>query len=423
MGDVIGNIFGAGQSALGGLFGGMGASANARAINSAGNRALTTYRDQTYLPQLMSMIQGSGTKGLDDMLAMTSSNDRVRLFGADPTFFDQSKSRMGDIDKRLAEIKAAKSGAASKAAKDSLAAEEKNLKNEYEGLKKQLEQAPSKGLYDLSAIRSQAEKTPGFLNEYDNALIASRKGYEDTMNRWDADTKQLQGTDAKTLADYDAASRIFGRQGAQDVSRAQYQTGDLVGTAKQFGKGREDIIRRDAQRGLNNANAGSTAEMIASGLGASTLTQNAKAQNARTYGDIQSNALQSLGDSQLSAIMGAKQWGYGNENEINQAGRNRMLSREGGRTALQGQQTDRLAGRMAGGSGIQERNADRNTQLGMQAPMLKYSMFQSPQFNPFLGMDTTRYFPGASPGGAFMSSVGNSMSAAGGLNSILQLLG
>ena len=423
MGSMMGSLFGMGQSGVGDIQGTLGswasafgANANAKAINRAGAASLQAYQDKTYLPQLMAMIQGGGAQGLNEFLAMTSKADQERYFGADKDYTSTKEARLGEIDKRLAEIKGERGGAKDKAARDRLDAEKSRLEREYKDTKTMLKNSPSKGMYDLDAIKKSAEGKKGFFDEYDSALSDTRQSYQDVMNRYDADTGVIGAADRKTLADYDAASRIFGRQGAQDLSRAQYQTGDLVGTAKQYGKGREEIIRRDTQRGLDNANAGSTADMIASGLGASTLTQNAKAQNARTYGDIQNNALQSLNDSQAQAVMGAKQWGFGNENAVNQANRGRMFQREGGRTALQDSQTRALDNRLTGGTALQGQIADRNAPLRQQGSLLRAQYFQSPMFNPYLGMDMTRYFPGASPTGAFLTSLGNSYSQMGAQN-------
>lgn len=173
---------------------------------------------------------------------------------------------------------------------------------------------------------------------------------------------------------------------AGDTARLLRRSRGIEETAKQFGKGREDIIRRDSAKGLQAANDTSSADLIASGLGSSTLLGNAKAANNRTYGDLQNNALTSLGESQTDRLMQAQ-------------------------TGTLGIDTARSAGGTALGQDLLgTRNNLRNAPINAQT-----NAFSGATWNPFLQSGASQYYPGLSPGGIAASSFGQSTAGMAGI--------
>lgn len=356
----------------GGALSAIGGAQSARAGNQAGANAASMYQDRTFGPQLQSALQMRGGQGLADLVAGMSAADKQRYFGTSGSI-DASTSRMQQIQDRLSQIDSAGRGSnVPRAQRDAMAAEKQRLQSEYKSLQSTIK-TNNPGQYDLGALQAQYGNSKGFLGDYQDTLNKQMDSWNNLISGYQADTNRLTGNDAANLNQYDQQSRALSQQGAQNLSRAQYQTEDLTGEARKFGAGRADIINRDTQRQLDNANASSRADMIASGLGSSTLTQNAMAQNARAYGDVRQNALQNLSDSQLGAIMAAKQFGYGNQNQIGQANLGVASQRASGRTALQESQQGRLSGRLTGGTALASDVADKTWGAQSVIPQMQFA--------------------------------------------------
>lgn len=373
----MGGSSGSGKNLIGGVLGGMGASNQANATNAAGANALNLYRGQTTQAQMQNVLQALGSQGPEWLKANLPQDQYAQMFGTSADTIKASTDRMAAVQDQLSKLRVAPRGE-TKAARDARVAQTTSLSNEYKNLQSQVARGPTSGQYDLSAIQNTYKDQPGYLNQIETNAKNQTGILGGILNNYNADTSKLASLNSA------------------DVNRTRAQTGDLVANAQQFGKGRADIINRDAERGLKSANDTSYADMIGSGLGSSTLTQNAKAQNARAFGDVKQNALQNLSDSQVGQIANAKQFGYGQENAVQGAGRAQQASR------------------MAGGTELSGNIAQQSFNIGQQSPMARQALFQSPTFNPFLGQNTTSYFPGLSSSGAFLGTLGNSVSAQGG---------
>lgn len=210
---------------------------------------------------------------------------------------------------------------------------------------------------------------PGSLNvEALKSYYANKKG---TLGSLEDVATQAREGNKRLLSDYDLDSRRLERRGrvAEDEVR-------------KYGMGREAQIERDVGKAHKSADAMDMADMIASGLGSSTLTSSAKRANARTFGDLESDAKQDLADERLQKYLD-----------------------------VFGKSTEQMAGRSFGRASLADTVLTRDASLAAQPAMARQNLFGSKTFNPFLGQDTTAYFPGLSPWGVGMSSFGNSATA------------
>lgn len=394
MGSTAGGIMGIG----GGIMSGIGAKESANALNKAGARSFEQYGGETGASAFMQLLQALGEGAFDQIAAIPQAR-RGQLFGTPQADIDTAQARMSEIQAQLAQSKKGPKGE-TKAARDARNAQTRRLKNEYSQLQKQIKAGPTSGMLDLDALKKQYAGKKGWLGEIEDSGKGSIAAGQKLVDQYGKDTTALTNQ-------YKGGTDWLGQMGRQNIARAQSQTGNMVNEAKQFGKGRDEIIQRDYERGLKNANDSSNADMIASGLGASTLTHNARAQNARAFGDARANAQQALADSQIATIMGAKSQGFGAENAARGANLSLMAGRQGGLDTLANQ-------RASGGIALGGQNIDRNLTIQNQAPLMRANLFGSAAFNPFLGQDTTKYNPGLGPTGAMLTSMGNSLSATGG---------
>ncbi len=395
------------EALTGGVMSGIGARESAKALNKAGQVSFGQYRNETGASRVMQMLEALGERGFGELAALPR-DEYTALFGRDQSYIDQSTKRMAEIDARLKEIQGRPGG--TKAEKDAANAEKKRLQDEYKVLGAEIRAGPSRGYMDMAALRQQFAGKNGWLGDIESANADTKAAGDKLVADYNADTGTLSMRDAATLSDFDRATRSLGQQGRQNLARTERQASDLLGDARKWGAGREALIQRDYERGLKGANDSATSDMIASGLGASTLRQNAMAQNARSFGDVRANAMQNLADQQLNATMQARNQGNAAINAT--AGGNLSLnaSRASGRTGLQTQQTGALAQRMGGATTLAGQNIERNASLAQQPALMRANLFGSAAFNPFLGQDTTKYNPGASPTGALLTSLGNSIS-------------
>lgn len=178
-------------------------------------------------------------------------------------------------------------------------------------------------------------------------------------------------------------NQIAGRYAA-DTGRLAALAGGAEDMAGRWGAGREKIIREDAGRQLTDMNDQSRAVLNSTGFGNSTAVTDRLAGNARQVGQQRDRSLQDLSESQIDRQLGA---------------RSQRLNVEGGRASGE---TGLLMNLL--GQNIGLRQAPINVELGAA---------QSSIANPWLGQNTSSYFPGASGAGSALSNLGGGLASYG----------
>lgn len=194
------------------------------------------------------------------------------------------------------------------------------------------------------------------------------------------------------IGEQNALADTFAGKGRDSLNQFDLATGglnrqadEITNYARNIGDREKTRINTEADRALTGANRLSTSRLARMGLGNSTLATQELSGNARSINEGRDNSLGALADRQIQTV---GQF-MGNKLSLN-------AGRAGQRTTL--------------GLGLDERD------LGLRGNALsaKQALFTSPAQNPYLGMDTTRFFSSASPGAAASMSFGNSLSQIGG---------
>ena len=192
------------------------------------------------------------------------------------------------------------------------------------------------------------------------------------------------------------------RQGvAQQFGRAE-------STARQFGAGRAQEIRRDFGENRKDLNQATDASLA--GLGVNTLRANQRTANERLLGREESRALTDLGDIQTQLVMNPQMQQaqamtglYGQEAsimpQIGLAGAGASQQIRQANLARQLSQTAQLA---AQGN----QNLNRNIGLRQLPYMTALNAQGGSVMNPWLGQNTAQYYPGFSPAGSALSAFG-----------------
>jgi len=202
--------------------------------------------------------------------------------------------------------------------------------------------------------------------------------------------------------DYQAgADKIMGgfNQDTQNLMR-QYQAGtnrlDALGQgnegmARQWGVGREKVIRQDAADSLKSMNRAGDAALNAGGFNSPTIRANQYAGNQTQTNKEMQRALQDLGEGQIDRQMQAR------------------TSRIGTLAGQLGQQNTfaanrSLAGTELGTGFLNAKTAYQAVPLQTEAQMLTGSIA-----NPWLGQNTSQYYPGQSALGQALQTGGNAL--------------
>jgi hypothetical protein len=246
-------------------------------------------------------------------------------------------------------------------------------------------------------FRHFMEQNPGFA-EQAQASGAGAIGQLEGLNQ---DAKRQGGN---LIRGFDRGSAeisgFFDKARREATGRFDNLATGAEGIAANYGRGGSDLIDQEAQRALTGANQTSTAALQASGFGNSTLVGNQLAGNER---DISLGAtrqkldLQRESTDRLLAARSARQSGLASLD-----------------SSFLGQQGAVMAGQQAQRAGLQQANQERIMQTGLYGPQAMLGLGQSSVFNPFLGQNTSQYYPGYSPLGSALVSKGNSLTAAGG---------
>ncbi len=235
-------------------------------------------------------------------------------------------------------------------------------------------------------------------------------GRQTLINRRDEIKNRLAGVeDSKTgqfnPAEWDAAAgdgilgqmrSLFGQFDTENKANEGTFTGEtnnLLGmgdanlqAARGYGAGRSAEAERDANRMLGQLNATTRARAMASGVGGGTGVLNQMAGNTQNVFEALQRQKNLIGDQNLALTSGIRQ---GNQNLA--------------------------ANRFGSLAALRQGNTLQSQSLRQQPLQTEMSLLTSAAMNPYLGQNTTQYFPGVSGQAAAYGSFGNSLSALGGL--------
>lgn len=274
-------IGGVASTLLGGLFGSRSAKSSAQAEIAAAREARQLKVDKDAESQFFADVAYYGKDAAIQRLKARYGPDAAKYLGekaADPTFNDQQRARVAELDKIIANggrVTADSQGRSylpwSNANKtqnsaSSVAERLKSAKAERDALVKAAGgRVGTTGLLNVDA----ADNGPGLLQQL--------RGL----------TNEREATNNALLAD------------ATDIETM------IAG----YGKGQEERIRRDAERSLTGSNRLARAALMGRGLGAGTSYTGAIERNARSANESMSDQLSALGDRQIqmrSAAAGDK---------------------------------------------------------------------------------------------------------------------
>jgi len=155
---------------------------------------------------------------------------------------------------------------------------------------------------------------------------------------------------------------------------------------EQYGRGEEEKAKREAARSQTAANRMAASRLASSGLGQSTLMANQLAENERRTSEGLQERLGAISDKRFGIGLG-----------------------------LQQDQLNLLSGRLSQRTGLEGSLMDREYQLRATPIAQEQALVTSPAFNPYLNLDTTRFFSGADPSAASGAVWGQFMQGAGGM--------
>lgn len=341
-------------SLLGGIFGASGASSAANAQIQAGRDAMNLYDTRTGEGQarLAAALYGAGPQY--EAYLRTLNPSLVGTPSVSGGLTDDQRQQLTRINQRIAEL-GGPGVVRSRTGQQN--PELQSLIQQRDTLNGLADGQPGEaGSLNLDALRAYAGSQPGLL-------------------------AQLQGISQQYQQGGQGILRGFDTQAANLSQQA-----DAIGREAQgYGAQERRDININADRTLQGLNRQTLGRLASSGLGDSTLMSSAMAGNTRSVNEGRATSLGNLNDRQINLLTGLRQGALGVRTGL-------MQQRTGLQTGLLDQ-------------GYQAQLAPINTQL---------AALQGGVMNPWLGQNTTQYFPGVSPGGSALSSIGNTLSAAGG---------
>lgn len=246
-----------------------------------------------------------------------------------------------------------------------------------------------------------------YAQQLDTALRPTQNSLLGRLESTGQDIIRLQNND---LAGFDAESgRIEGMlRGAQDEQRragdrSNRQAAGAESIAQATGVGRDRIIRRDAAKRGKAMDQTARASLASSGFGNTTAVANALAGNARSVAEQQDRALQESQDARLASLLTARQRRIDTGQQVAGANYQAGANTAQGAAARNQQRTGLRTAQLANEQTL--RYLPMQTQLAAeQGPITNFQ-------NPL----AAQAYPGVSGGANALSSVGNTLSAAGGL--------
>lgn len=263
------------------------------------------------------------------------------------------------------------------------------------------------GLGDQNAQQALNDASGGSLVQQANQIVGVAGGGQDQARQaqlWNYLQGIYGGGQGQLLGAYQ-------RSGDQQMAQFESGAGQMGQTVNDYGKGQEEIINRDAAKQNRSMDRTSLARLYSSGLGNSTAVANQLSGNARRVGEQRQNSLADLNErvtnkrlgvqgdilSQRTNLLGNI---YGQQN---QALGGELTARRGLETTMAGQDL-----------GMRDQNTNRLLQALSSRLNLVNSGSQASTLNPWLGQNTTSYYPGVSGAGAAAQTGGNALGALGG---------
>lgn len=258
----------------------------------------------------------------------------------------------------------------------------------------------------------QRNDAAGAANYGQQIASVTRPSQNSILGRLESTGNDLIRLQNNDLAGFDAESARLEQMlgGAANEQRAAGdRTNRLAAGAESLastaGAGRDRIIRRDAGKRRKALDQTSRAALAGAGFGNTTAVGNAMAGNARTVAEQEDNALQASQDARLEALLGARERRINTGQQVSGANYNAATNVAQGAAARNSQRTGLRSAQLANEQTL--RLLPMQTQIGLE---------QSSVANPYLGANTAQYYPGASGGANALASVGNTLSATGGIN-------
>lgn len=349
----------------GGLFGAAtqseGAREGAQAQIQAGRDAQKLYTNETDLGQARALLFAMGDQALPYLQATLPRDRYQRLFGR-PAATSEDRTRftqeLEQAKQTLARYKTSGGNGyldnAARAAGVDIPALTARV-GELQQILDNPNDTGSPGVFDQNALSGMTQGG-GYLGQLGTmAQGASARG-KALMGDFNADTGRLE------------------------------QMGNAMGLGlASYGEGEKARVKREAKDTNLAMDRAAIAKLNAGGFGKSSIAANAVAENARQVGNNLSDQLGAIKDRQFQTGLG-----------IQQANLGLATDRATRRTGLQGQLND------------------QEYQYQLAPVAAKQALLTSNVFQPFLGQNTTQYFPGVSPSAASANAWGGFMSGTGG---------
>ncbi len=278
----------------------------------------------------------------------------------------------------------------------------------YGNLTSPEEQAAAAGRFNASTGGSLYDLYAGIAPAAASAQTAA-------MGRFDASTAGLAdlygglagNLNARMKAGSDATLASYDRGAAGVTTNAQKGLAELSG----FGRDREAIIRRDAGKLRDELDAQTRSQLAAAGFGGTTIAANQTASNARQAAEVEQNQLADLGEfttlqkvDQRNRLSDLGERLFTNRAGL-QAGLFQSAIGQAERLGTQGAQT--AAGLASQRAGYDFAAIDRQAQLSQLPLAAALGVQTSAVANPWLGQNTSAFYPGVSGVGTAASSIGN----------------
>lgn len=349
----------------GGLFGAAtqseGAREGAQAQIQAGRDAQKLYTNETDLGQARALLFAMGDQALPYLQATLPRDRYQRLFGR-PAATSEDRTRftqeLEQAKQTLARYKTSGGNGyldnAARAAGVDIPALTARV-GELQQILDNPNDTGSPGVFDQNALSGMTQGG-GYLGQLGTmAQGASARG-KALMGDFNADTGRLE------------------------------QMGNAMGLGlASYGEGEKARVKREAKDTNLAMDRAAIAKLNAGGFGKSSIAANAVAENARQVGNNLSDQIGAIKDRQFQTGLG-----------IQQANLGLATDRATRRTGLQGQLND------------------QEYQYQLAPVAAKQALLTSNVFQPFLGQNTTQYFPGVSPSAASANAWGGFMSGTGG---------
>lgn len=364
---LIGALIGAGASIFGSALGASGASKAAKAQADDAARARELYDYQTLLGMARFARELYGGQGaLDYLRGQLTAEQYNRLFGrpaSQATLTAEQQRRISQIDAEIQRIEGGLGGTGP-------------FPFSRQRTGSQADERAQRDLNRLRAERSailtaagQRDALPGLFDV--SAYAGGQEGIIPAATRLAAEEEERT---RGLLGSYDT-----------DTETLRYAAEQNILDASRFGEQERRRIQLESERALRGLNRLTEGRLMGAGLGGSTLLAQQLAGNQRSIREQTENMLGSLSDRQIQLL-----------------------------SQLRGAKLATLAGRFSGRSALEAGVLERLSALRAQPLNMRLALASSPIMNPWLEQNTMQYFPGVSPSGSALSTIGNTLAGAGG---------